>query len=70
MITYLKPKRLGNIFLREIEEADYLDFYSIGSRYAVRNRKRRGRNQHDYFRPHNAVVHRRARLRRGSAHDP
>ena len=31
MITYLKPKRLGNIFLREIEEADYLDFYSIGS---------------------------------------
>lgn len=31
MITYLKPKRLGNIFLREIEERDYLDFYSIGS---------------------------------------
>lgn len=27
----LKPKRLGNILLREIEEADYLDYFQIGS---------------------------------------
>ena len=31
MITELKPKRLGNLYLREIEEADYLDYFLIGS---------------------------------------
>ena len=31
MITTLKPKRLGNVYLREIEVTDYLDYYSIGS---------------------------------------
>lgn len=31
MITKLKEKRLGNIYLREIEEADYLDYLLIGS---------------------------------------
>jgi ribosomal-protein-alanine N-acetyltransferase len=30
MITKLKEKRLGNISLREIEEADYLDYFLIG----------------------------------------
>lgn len=31
MVTELKPKRLGNVYLREIEESDYKDYYEIGS---------------------------------------
>ncbi len=30
MDLVLKPKRLGNILLREIEESDYLDYFEIG----------------------------------------
>jgi hypothetical protein len=30
MITKLKEKRLGNIYLREIEEADYFDYFLFG----------------------------------------
>lgn len=30
MITTLEPKRLGNLYLREIEEGDYLDYFEIG----------------------------------------
>ena len=31
MITKLENKRLGNLYLREIEEEDYLDYFQIGS---------------------------------------
>ena len=31
MITKLEEKRLGNIYLREIDVADYLDYFEIGS---------------------------------------